>query len=127
MANTYRDLLVWQKAKALAVEIYRATERFPKNEIFGLTSQMRRAAVSVASNIAEGQGRGSKPDFVKFLCVARGSLLELETQLEIALELGMGNPDELSKLREDCYKTLGLLNALWAQSKQRRGRSVFQP
>jgi four helix bundle protein len=103
---------VWQKAKALAVEIYRATERFPKNEIFGLTSQMRRAAVSVASNIAEGQGRGSKPDFVKFLCVARGSLLELETQLEIALELGMGNPDELSKLREDCYKTLGLLNRL---------------
>lgn len=112
MANTYKDLLVWQKAKALAVEIYRATERFPKNEIFGLTSQMRRAAVSVASNIAEGQGRGSKPDFVKFLCVARGSLLELETQLEIALELGMGNPDELSKLREDCYKTLGLLNRL---------------
>jgi four helix bundle protein len=127
LANTYKDLLVWQKAKALAVEIYRATERFPKNEIFGLTSQMRRAAISVASNIAEGQGRGSKPDFVKFLCVARGSLLELETQLEIALELGMGNPDELSKLREDCYKTLGSSIALWAQSKQRRGRSVFQP
>ena len=73
---------------------------------------MRRAAVSVASNIAEGQGRGTKPDFAKFLCMARGSLLELETQLEIAVELGMGNADELSDLGEECYKTLGLLNRL---------------
>ena len=112
MANTYRDLLVWQKAKALAVEIYRATERFPRSEAFGLTSQMRRAAVSVVSNIAEGQGRGSKPDFAKFLCMARGSLLELETQLEIAVELGMGNAEELRKLSEECYKILGLLNRL---------------
>ncbi len=102
MANTYRDLLVWQKAKALAVEVYRATEAFPKSELFGLTSQMRKAAVSVASNIAEGQGRGSKPDFSKFLCIARGSLLELETQLEIALELGMGNAEELRKLCKGC-------------------------
>ncbi len=112
MANTYRDLLVWQKSKALAVEIYRATEEFPKNEIFGLTSQMRRAAVSVASNIAEGQGRGSKPDFTRFLCMARGSLLELETQLDIAMELRMGKAGELAKLHEDCYKVLGLLNRL---------------
>jgi four helix bundle protein len=103
---------VWRKAKALAVDVYRATDRFPKHEIFGLTSQMRRAAVSVASNIAEGQGRGTKPDFAKFLCIARGSLLELETQLEIAVELGMGNADELRKLSEDCYKTLGLFNRL---------------
>jgi four helix bundle protein len=103
---------VWQKAKTLAVSTYRATERFPKSEVFGLTNQMRRAAVSVASNIAEGQGRGSKPDFAKFLCISRGSLLELETQLEIAEELGMGNAEELSKLREECYKTLGLLNRL---------------
>jgi four helix bundle protein len=112
LANTYRDLLVWQKAKALAVGIYRATELFPKSELFGLTSQMRRAAVSVASNIAEGQGRGSKPDFAHFLCMARGSLLELETQLEIAVELGMGNAAELNRIREECYKTLGLLNRL---------------
>jgi four helix bundle protein len=67
LANTYRDLLVWRKAKSLAVGIYRATEHFPKPELFGLTSQMRRASVSVVSNIAEGQGRGSKPDFAKFL------------------------------------------------------------
>ena len=112
MANSYKDLLVWQKAKSLAIAVYRATERFPKSELFGLTSQMRRAAVSVVSNIAEGQGRASKPDFTKFLCMARGSLLELETQLEIAAELGMGNADELSNLRADCYKILGLLNRL---------------
>jgi four helix bundle protein len=112
LANTYKELVVWQKAKALAVEVYRATERFPKSESFGLTNQMRRAAVSIPSNIAEGQGRGTRPDFAKFLCVARGSLLELETQLEIAMELGMGNSDELRKLNDDCYKTLGLLNRL---------------
>jgi four helix bundle protein len=103
---------VWQKSKALAVEVYRATERFPRNELFGLTSQMRRAAVSVPSNIAEGQGRGSKPDFANFLCIARGSLLELETQIEIAEKLRLGNADELTKLLEDCYKILGLLNRL---------------
>jgi four helix bundle protein len=97
LANSYKDLLVWKKAKALAVAVYRATDRFPKGELFGLTSQMRRAAISVASNIAEGQGRGSKKDFAKFLCMARGSLLELQTQLEIAEELGMGNEVELKE------------------------------
>lgn len=114
MANTYRDLLAWQKAKALAVDVYRATEGFPKSELFGLTSQMRRAAVSVASNIAEGQGRGSKPDFAKFLCMARGSLLELETQLEISKELAFGTTNDMKKLSDDCYKLLGLLNRLLA-------------
>jgi four helix bundle protein len=125
LANTYKDLLVWQKAKSLAVEVYRATEQFPKNELFGLTNQMRRAAVSVASNIAEGQGRGSKPDFAHFLCMARGSLLELETQLEIAVELKMGRADELRNLRDDCYKTLGLLNRLLSaiDTKSRVSRS----
>lgn len=119
MANTYKDLLVWQKAKSLAVAVYRTTEQFPKHELFGLTSQMRRAAVSVASNIAEGQGRGSKPDFAHFLCMARGSLLELETQLEIAAELKMGRDDELRNLNEDCYKTLGLLNRLLSSLETR--------
>jgi four helix bundle protein len=112
LANTYRDLLAWQKAKLLAVDVYRATETFPKSELFGLTSQMRRAAVSVASNIAEGQGRGSKPDFAKFLCMARGALLELDTQLEISRELAFGTTNEMKKLSDDCYKLLGLLNRL---------------
>ena len=112
MANSYKDLLVWRKAKAPAVEVYRATEQFPRSELFGLTSQMRRSAVSIASNIAEGQGRGSKRDFVNFLCMSRGSLLELQTQLEIAEELGMGKATELGRLREECYAVLGLLNSL---------------
>ena len=112
MSYSYKDLLAWQNAKALAVQTYRATEAFPKSEVFGLTSQMRRAAVSIASNIAEGQGRSSRPDFTRFLRISRGSLLELETQLEIAQELKFGDHRLLSELHEDCYKLLGLLNRL---------------
>ena len=77
MGRSYRELLVWQKAKSLAVEVYRQTEGFPKSEIYGLTSQLRRAGVSVASNIAEGQGRLTPGEFCQFLGHARGSLLEL--------------------------------------------------
>ncbi|MGA2358819.1 MAG: four helix bundle protein [Terriglobales bacterium] len=87
MADHYRNLIAWQKAKTLALNVYRCTRRFPKDEIYGLTSQMRRAAVSVPSNIAEGKGRYSQKEFVQFLYHARGSLLELETQLSIARDL----------------------------------------
>jgi four helix bundle protein len=80
-------LLVWQKAEALAVQIYQATEQFPKNETYGLTFQVRRAAVSVASNISEVQARLTLGEFLHFLGQARGSLLELDTQLAIALDL----------------------------------------
>lgn len=88
MARTYRELLVWQKAKALAVHTYKATADFPRTETYGLVSQIRRAAVSVPSNIAEGQGRLTSGEFRHFLGQARGSLLEAETQLAIAPELG---------------------------------------
>jgi four helix bundle protein len=88
MADAYRDLIAWQKSTRLALDIYRSTQAFPKDELYGLTSQMRRAAVSIASNIAEGKGRFSRKEFVQFLYRARGSLLELETQLFIAGELG---------------------------------------
>jgi four helix bundle protein len=87
VADNYRDLIAWQKAKTLALNVYRCTRRFPKDEIYGLSSQMRRAAVSVPSNIAEGKGRYSQKEFVQFLYHARGSLLELETQLSIARDL----------------------------------------
>lgn len=87
MADGYRDLIAWQKATQLALEVYRCTRDFPKHELYGLTSQMRRAAVSVASNIAEGKGRHSRKEFAQFLFRARGSLLELETQLFLAQEL----------------------------------------
>ena len=87
MASSFQDLRVWQEAIKLAVAIYGVTEKFPKHELYGLTSQIRRAAVSVASNIAEGKGHRSNREFCNFLFHARGSLLELQTQLIIAREL----------------------------------------
>ena len=114
MARTYRDLLVWQKAKALAVEIYRKTQDFPSAEKYGLTNQLRRAGVSVASNIAEGQGRLTKGEFRQFLGHARGSVLELDTQLAIALELGYLQKAQYDDLERKSYEVLGLLNRLLA-------------
>ena len=87
MPSTFKDLRVWQDAMCLVESVYRETSDFPKYEMFGLVSQMRRAAVSVPSNIAEGKGRHSDPDFVRFLLHARGSLLELQTQVLIARRL----------------------------------------
>jgi four helix bundle protein len=88
MGHNYRDLIVWQRAIELAKLVYQVTECFPKHELYGLAAQVRRAAVSVPSNIAEGQGRLSRKGFRQFLGQARGSLLELETQIVIARELG---------------------------------------
>jgi len=85
----YQDLVVWQKAMMLAEAIYQATRTFPKEELYGLTSQMRRAAVSVPSNIAEGQGRNSTQEFIRHLSIALGSLLELETQVILATRLAL--------------------------------------
>ncbi len=112
MGHSYRDLIVWQKAKSLAVEVYRYTECFPKTEIYGLTSQMRRAAVSIASNIAEGQGRLTKGEFTQFLGHARGSLLELRTQSEIALELSLIEQDKFVQIETDSQEVLRALNGL---------------
>ena len=83
----YRDLIAWQKAMDLVVRVYEATKEFPPEEQFGLTTQLRRAAVSVASNIADGQGRHATRDFLRFLSIAYGSLQEVETQLIIARRL----------------------------------------
>jgi four helix bundle protein len=91
MAESYRDLLVWQRAIQMTLAIYRLTTGFPKEDLFGLTSQIRRAGVSVASNIAEGYGRMSQGEYKQFLGMARGSNLEVQTQLFIARELGYGN------------------------------------
>jgi four helix bundle protein len=112
MADAYRDLIAWRKATQLAVEIYRVTQKFPKDELYGLTSQMRRAAVSVASNIAEGKGHYSRKEFAQFLYRARGSLLELETQLFIARELQYLEPLAFRRM-EDRTNELGrILNGL---------------
>ncbi len=88
--GAYRNLRVWQRAIGLSVAIYRFTADFPNAELYGLTSQLRRAAVSVASNIAEGYERASKGEFRQFVGMARGSVLEFQTQLEIAKQLGFG-------------------------------------
>jgi len=87
--SSYRDLIAWKKSMDLVEHIYMATGGFPKSETYGLRSQMRRSAVSIPCNIAEGQGRGSDLDFIRFLTISRGSVLELETQTEIARRLGL--------------------------------------
>ncbi len=112
MARSHRELFVWQKANALAVRLYRETESFPKSETYGLSSQLRRASVSVASNIAEGQGRLTRGEFQHFLGMARGSLLEVDTQLAIALDLGYMQPHSFEEVDCEIYQVLGLLNRL---------------
>ena len=87
MSSSYRDLRVWQQPMDLAMQVYRLTETFPKHELYGLTGQIRRAAISIPSNIAEGKGRRTDRDFSSFLFRARGSLLELETQVLLARRL----------------------------------------
>ena len=91
MSKGYRDLLVWQKSMQLAVEVYKLTSNFPREEVYGLTSQIRRSAISVPSNIAEGRGRLNKNEFRQFLGIARGSIYELQTQLELAESLQMAS------------------------------------
>jgi four helix bundle protein len=96
----------------LVTAIYRATSRFPKDESFGLTSQVRRAAVSIPSNIAEGQGRLSEKEFRYFLGQARGSLMEVETQVQIGENLGYMSEDETQKLLRSCGEVGRILNGL---------------
>ena len=127
MARSYRDLLVWQKAKDLARDVYRATEGFPRNETYGLTSQIRRASISVASNIAEGQGRLTPGEFLHFLGQARGSLLELDTQLSIALDLAYLPPDLYESIQQETYQVLGLLNRLIDSLRTRKSTATLKP
>ncbi|USO00423.1 MAG: four helix bundle protein [Phycisphaeraceae bacterium] len=108
--KTFRDLVAWQRGMALARAVYQATGGMPDGERFGLTNQMRRAAVSIPSNIAEGYGRESRPDLVKFLRIARGSLNELATQHELATSLGMIEPEgEVPELIEETDRVLQAL------------------
>jgi len=109
MSNSFRDLTVWQKAMQLTVAIYRLTKEFPREEVYGLTSQIRRSAVSVPSNIAEGHGRLNTGEYRQFLGVARASNFELQTQLEIARALEFGNAkllDEAESLSHEVGKML---------------------
>lgn len=112
MARHYKELVVWQRAMDLVTEVYRVTESFPKHERFGLISQVRRAAVSVPSNIAEGQGRVSVGEFKQFLGHARGSLFEVETQALIARNLEMVSENAIQRLCELVDEVGRLINGL---------------
>ncbi len=112
MSNSYRDLIVWQKARVLVRDVYSATKHFPMDERFGLVSQLRRAGVSVVANIAEGQGRNTSGEFHHFLGMAKGSLTELETELMIADDLGYLKPEEAESLPSECDEVSRLLNGL---------------
>ena len=112
MASDHEKLVVWQKAMAFITEIYQVTKDFPKEEIYGLTSQMRRAAISVPSNIAEGKGRYTPGEFRQFLIQARGSLLEVETQIQIAVNLGFLKAKKGDELKGKSGEIGRMLNGL---------------
>ncbi|MBI5421836.1 four helix bundle protein [Candidatus Peregrinibacteria bacterium] len=110
--HSYRDLIVWQRAMDLVVEIYKLTSQFPKEELYSLTSQIRRAAISIPSNIAEGRFRGTKSDYSHFLRYAYASGAELETQLEISKRLSFRTPVEFEKsdrYLEECMRMLNVM------------------
>jgi len=120
---TYRDLITWQRSMDLAVAIYRATDGFPKAEEYGLKAQLRRASVSVPSNIAEGQGRQSTGEFLQFLGHARGSLLEIETQVLLAGRLGYLPDAKCENLLQLCAGAARVLNGLISSLGGKRRRS----
>src|SRR5437660_5777647 len=112
MSGCYKDLKAWRKSLELALEVYRTTQQFPKEELYDLTSQMRRAAVSIPSNIAEGKGRSSDRDRRLSFCHARASLLELETQISIAKDLQFLPGPEAAELIESSGQLGRMLNSL---------------
>ena len=118
--KTYRDLMVWQKSMGLVTEIYRMTKMLPKDEIYGLTAQMRRCAISIPSNIAEGYGRSSTNDYIRFLNITSGSLYELQTQIEIALNLKYVSQGDFDKLYEAGREIERMLSSLIKKIRERR-------
>jgi four helix bundle protein len=117
MGDSFRDLLVWQRAFQMSLALYRLTHGFPKEELFGITGQIRRAGVSVARNIAEGYGRNSTGEYKHFLGMARGSNSEVETQLVIAKELGYGDQQTLKKAEDLASRLAKCLEPSSASSK----------
>lgn len=109
--KTYSDLLVWQKSLSLVTEVYQISKRFPTDEQYSLTSQIRRCGISIPSNIAEGYGRNSKQDFIRFLRIAMGSLFELQTQLRIANNLNYSKKDDFNLIFEKSREVERMLSA----------------
>jgi four helix bundle protein len=126
--RSYRDLIVWQKAYALARDVYALTMTFPDEERFGLASQMRRSSTSIASNIAEGYGRATTGEFINQLSVARGSLYELQTEISFALDFGFLAPEKARALLAASDEVGALLWAVSAglRRKQRTARNVHK-
>ena len=119
---SHRDLIVWQRALDLVRETYRVTAGFPRREEFGLVSQMRRAAVSVSANIAEGHARGTTRDYLRFLSIANGSLRELETYWDVVLMLKYVGPEQLAKTLELGEETGRMLMSLSAALRRKLDR-----
>lgn len=117
--SNFRNLLIWQKSMSLTTKIYNSTKKFPKEEIFALTSQIRRSSVSIPSNIAEGFGRESTKEYLRFLNIAIGSLFELQTQLEIAKNIDYLIEDEFNTLYEDSREIERMLVSFINKIKER--------
>jgi four helix bundle protein len=113
MGQSYRELTVWKRSVQFVKSLYLATAKFPGDELYGLRSQMRRAAVSIPSNIAEGQARHSQKEFMHFLSNARGSLAEVETQLMLCAELHFLKSEVVDKLLTECTEIGKMLNGLY--------------
>jgi len=122
-ARNYMDLIAWQKAMNLAESVYRVSKTFPRDERYGLTSQMRRAAISVPSNIAEGEGRRTTGQFLHMLAFSYGSLRELETQIMLAGRLQLVSEDDRREVIAECAEVGRLLNGLMKSLRRRTGAS----
>ncbi len=120
--RSYRDLLVWQRAMDLAAAAYELSRAYPRDELFGLTSQTRRAAASIAANIAEGYGRSTKPAYLNFLRIAQGSLKELETHLILAERIGVTPSGSIDGLLGDADELGRMLNSLISKLRSHEAR-----
>ena len=116
--KTFRDLLIWQKAMTLVTNCYAVSAGFPKEEQFGLTSQIRRCAISIPSNISEGFGRGTNKDYYRFLTISLGSLFEFQTQVEIAYNLNYITLENYNTLYEDSRELERMLTSFMNKIKQ---------
>ena len=117
--KSHKDLDVWKEAIELAKTVYLVTQDYPKEEMFGLVSQMRRAAVSIASNIAEGGARQGNKEFIQFLYIAIGSASELDTQIEISKTASMGDKEKLSEVQESVNRVARMIQGLIRSIKQK--------
>ncbi|MCV9930113.1 four helix bundle protein [Flavobacterium sp. LS1R49] len=117
--NTFRDLLIWQKSMALVTEIYQLASSFPKEEIYGLTSQIRRSSISIPSNIAEGYGRNGNNDYLRFLNISISSLFEIQTQLEISFNLKYINEIQFHKINGESKEIERMLGSFIRKIKER--------